>query len=162
ALAGRVADDLPPAVLGDAGRLRQVLLNLVGNAIKFTSAGEVVVSVSSAACGLAETEGTAKPQAAECALHFEVRDTGIGIPPDQQVRSLLLQRGGHQVEVAANGRLALEALERGPFDLVLMDLQMPEMDGLRATRLLRAREKATGGHVPVVAVTANALEGERE
>ncbi len=256
-LASRVADDLPPAVLGDAGRLRQVLLNLVGNAIKFTSAGEVVVSVSSAACGLAvgAKEGAAKPQAAEveCMLHFEVRDTGIGIPPDQlerifrpfeqagapaarphggtglgltissrlvqrmggtlqvrsevgrgsvfsfqlrlsvaaaaavpvsrgaaergpalrillaednpvnqQVLSLLLQRGGHQVEVAANGRLALEALERGPFDLVLMDLQMPEMDGLRATRLLRAREKATGGHVPVVAVTANALEGERE
>jgi CheY-like chemotaxis protein len=82
-------------------------------------------------------------------------------PINQQVLSLMLQRGGCQVRVVGNGREALEALEGERFDLVLMDLQMPGMDGLRATRLLRARERAVGGRTPVVAVTANALPEER-
>jgi signal transduction histidine kinase/CheY-like chemotaxis protein/HPt (histidine-containing phosphotransfer) domain-containing protein len=81
---------------------------------------------------------------------------------NQQVLTLLLEKAGYHVEVASNGREALAALEREPFDLVLMDVQMPEMDGLRATRLIRQREKAFGGHVPVVAVTANAVQGERQ
>jgi len=81
---------------------------------------------------------------------------------NQQVLTLLLERAGYRVEVAGNGREALEAFEKRGFDLVLMDLQMPEMDGLRATRLIRAREKAVGGRVPIVAVTANALPGERQ
>ncbi len=76
----QVQPDVPDALIGDAGRLRQVLLNLVGNAVKFTDEGEVIVRVGPAACGLAEEP--AMPQAAE--LRFEVRDTGIGIPPDQQ------------------------------------------------------------------------------
>ena len=81
-----VHPDVPDALVGDAGRLRQVLLNLVGNALKFTEQGEVVVRVSSAASGLAEDaqEGTAKPQAAEVELHFSVSDTGIGIPREKQ------------------------------------------------------------------------------
>jgi CheY-like chemotaxis protein len=73
-----------------------------------------------------------------------------------------LERAGHGVGRAHNGREALETLDREKFDLVLMDGQMPEMDGLRATRLLRAREKAVGGRVPVVAITANVVPGERE
>src|SRR5262249_59721985 len=71
--------DGPDALIGDAGRLRQVLLNLVGNAIKFTEQGEVVVQV--------EGEASAEPGVRqEVALRFSVRDTGIGIPPDQQER----------------------------------------------------------------------------
>jgi CheY-like chemotaxis protein len=81
---------------------------------------------------------------------------------NQQVLCLLLEKSGFQVEVASNGMEALELFERRRFDLVLMDLQMPEMDGLRATRLIRAREKAVGGRVPIVAVTANALDVERQ
>jgi PAS domain S-box-containing protein len=257
ALKQQIAAEVPGSLVGDTGRLRQVLMNLVGNAIKFTERGEVVVSVSSAACGLAgqPLEGPAKPQAAEANLRFQVRDTGIGIPPDklqrifqpfeqadesttrthggtglgltisarlvermggrltvcsevgrgstfsfqialpvaedtktpagtaaetapdgpalrvllaednpinQQVLSLMLGKAGHRVSVVDNGRKALEALERERFDLVLMDVQMPEMDGLRCARLIRAREKAVGGHVPIVAVTANALQGERQ
>jgi PAS domain S-box-containing protein len=83
-----VRPDVPDALVGDAGRLRQVLVNLVGNAIKFTEHGEVVVRVACAACGLAgdAEEGAAKPQAAEVELRFEVSDTGIGIPPDKQDR----------------------------------------------------------------------------
>src|SRR5262245_59813568 len=83
-------------------------------------------------------------------------------PVNQQVMLMLLSRAGFAVELAANGREALEAFEKRPFDLVLMDVQMPEMDGIRATRLIRAREKVTGGHVPIIAVTANALPGERQ
>src|SRR5262249_39921031 len=83
-LACHIRPDVPDALVGDAGRLRQVLVHLVGNAVKFTEQGEVVVQVSSAACGLAGPS-SAKPQAAEAevALHFEVSDTGIGIPPDK-------------------------------------------------------------------------------
>jgi PAS domain S-box-containing protein len=93
--------DVPDALVGDAGRLRQVLLNLVGNAIKFTEKGEVVVQVSSAAGGLAPPD--AKPPAAEAevALHFEVSDTGIGIPPDQQER---IFRAFEQVDTSTTRR----------------------------------------------------------
>jgi PAS domain S-box-containing protein len=83
-LTSEVAADIPEDVVGDANRLRQVLLALVGNAIKFTHEGEVEVRVSSAACGLARgATDDAKPQAAEVELHFEVRDTGIGIAPEK-------------------------------------------------------------------------------
>jgi PAS domain S-box-containing protein len=85
-LACHVAPDVPDVLVGDPLRLRQVIVNLAGNAVKFTDRGEVVVSVSSAACGLAgrPKDDTAKPQAAEAELHFTVRDTGIGIPPEKQ------------------------------------------------------------------------------
>jgi PAS domain S-box-containing protein len=81
-LISQVQPDVPDALVGDAGRLRQVLLNLVGNALKFTEAGEVDVGVSLAAGGLADVD--AKPAAAEVVLRFTVRDTGNGIPPDKQ------------------------------------------------------------------------------
>jgi PAS domain S-box-containing protein len=74
----------------------------------------------------------------------------------------LLEKQGHTVAVAGNGREALAALERETFDLVLMDVQMPEMDGLAATALIRTQEEGSGRHVPIIALTAHAMKGDRE
>ncbi len=243
-----VAEDVPERVMGDAGRLRQVLLNLVGNAIKFTARGEVSVRV--------RVEG-------EHVLRFTVADTGIGIAKEKlgaifepfaqadasttrkyggtglglticsrlvevmggaigvesevgvgsrfwftavlgvaeaveaepvvavvarggvgAVRALeilvaednavnqklalrLLEKRGHKVTLAGDGLAVLEllGLERGGagrFDLVLMDVQMPLLDGVGTTREIRLREQATGAHLPIYAVTANAMKGDRE
>jgi two-component system, sensor histidine kinase and response regulator len=81
---------------------------------------------------------------------------------NQKLAVGLLQKRGHLTTVAGNGRLALEALEREQFDLVLMDVQMPEMGGFEATRAIRERERATGAHIPIVAMTARAMAGDRE
>ncbi len=83
-------------------------------------------------------------------------------PVNQLLASRLLQHSGHSVTVAGDGRTALRLLEKEPFDLVLMDVQMPEMDGLEALRRLRFRERATGAHMYVIAVTAQAMSGDRE
>jgi two-component system sensor histidine kinase/response regulator len=81
---------------------------------------------------------------------------------NQKLVARLLEKRGHCVNVVANGREALRALEQGTYDLVLMDMQMPEMDGFEATDELRKREKQTGLHTPVVALTAHAMKGDRE
>jgi CheY-like chemotaxis protein len=81
---------------------------------------------------------------------------------NQQVAVGMLERDGHRAAVAANGREALALLEREVFDLILMDVQMPEMDGLETTAAIREREKVTGAHVPIVAVTAHAMKGDAE
>ncbi len=81
---------------------------------------------------------------------------------NQRLAMHILERLGHQVSLAHNGREALELMERERFDLVLMDIQMPEMGGVEATRLIREREAREGGHVPIVAMTAHALVGDRE
>jgi PAS domain S-box-containing protein len=74
----------------------------------------------------------------------------------------LLEKRGHSVQVALNGREALQALDKERFDLVLMDVQMPEMDGMEATAAIREMEKESGLHTPIVALTANAMKGDRE
>ena len=81
---------------------------------------------------------------------------------NQKLVSALLDRKGHQVEIVGDGRLAVERAAAEPFDVILMDVQMPEMSGLEATEAIRARERATGGHVPIVALTARAMAGDRE
>ncbi len=254
---------VPLALVGDPGRLRQVVINLVGNAIKFTQRGEVVLSVR------------LDSQTADGAeLHFTVRDTGIGIPLEQQRRIFeafvqadssaarqhggaglglsissrlvsmmngriwvesevgigstfhftarfgllkdpaarpaavkemrlrglprlappivgneepnlnasqawrvllaednsvnqavvmrLLERRGHSVTLATDGRQVINALEAAKFDLVLMDIQMPGMDGIEATAAIREKERPSGLHVPIIALTAHAMKGDRE
>jgi CheY-like chemotaxis protein len=81
---------------------------------------------------------------------------------NQKLGVRLLEKRGHAVAVAANGRETLEALAREPFDLVLMDVQMPEMDGFETTAAIRRAEGRTGKRVPIIAMTAHAMKGDRE
>jgi signal transduction histidine kinase/CheY-like chemotaxis protein len=250
-LTAAIQDGTPDALLGDRARLRQVLLNLINNGIKFTAAGSVSIEVQSGPHAGA-LEG---PPAAR--VTFRVTDTGIGISPEQQaiifepfrqadgsvnrkyggtglglaisfrlialmggrlsvesrpgrgsvfsfelsfplapdkptghtadgskhasgglhglsvlvaednrvnqvVAVRILERQGHRVAVAANGIETLDRLRNGSYDVILMDMQMPEMDGLQATREIRRGEEGTGRHVPIIAMTANALSGDRE
>jgi PAS domain S-box-containing protein len=244
-----VLPEVPEMLVGDPNRLRQVLLNLVGNAVKFTSEGEVGIRV-----------GLASQTSEEICLHFAVRDTGIGIPREKQqsvfdafaqadgsttrrfggtglglsisarlvelmggdiwvesdvgqgstfrftalfqfqrkepqeaapVRApaaeagrqktrsprrvlvaedeevhrelvaQLLGRRGHLVTTVTNGREALRRLELETFDILLLDLQMPELDGFQATARIRERERVMGGHLPIVAMTASVSAGDR-
>ena len=252
ALRCHMAPDVPNRIVGDPNRLRQVLLNLVGNAIKFTHRGEVAIQVR-------QDCNSADPGA----LQFAVSDTGVGIPEDklsfifesfaqahastsreyggtglglaisknlvelmggriwvesaagsgstfyftarfgvalrpceaaqatvtghsgqpgfppaEQQRKILvaedshdirfvieayLKNSGHQVEFAANGAIAVEKFRSGRYDLVLMDVQMPVLDGYAATRLMRAWEKERQlPPTPIVALTAYAFESENE
>jgi signal transduction histidine kinase/ligand-binding sensor domain-containing protein/CheY-like chemotaxis protein len=241
-----VDPDVADALVGDAGRLRQVLINLAANAIKFTKHGRVAITVD---------EMPQTGDAAEIVVHFAVRDSGIGIPAsklgiifepfrqadgsttrefggtglglaicrklvgvfggriwvesgesgstfhftakfsktsasavttdaapglprqeagsslkvllaednkiNQMLAQRLLERWGHHVVVAETGRKAVEAHAREEFDVILMDVQMPEMNGFEATDAIRATESA-GRRVPIIAMTAHAMKGDRE
>jgi len=248
ALSSTVDLAIPDHLLGDPNRVRQVLLNLINNAVKFTQSGSVRVEVS------------LEKDLDVSMLRFSVTDTGIGLsaeqsklifepfrqadgsvtrkyggtglglaicsrlvelmggsisvistpgqgstftfttrctvcdaprkmneqgsapktpnPPstigrlkillaeDNRVNQLLairlLEGQGHEVVVVNHGRAALEAIERESFDLVLMDIQMPEMDGLEATRILRRREAEGFRSAPIIAMTAHAMKGDRD
>ena len=249
ALRCQIAPDVPRSLLGDSARLKQVLVNLVGNAIKFTECGAVTLRVDPERLNGEELE-----------LKFSIADTGVGISAEKQdaifepflqadasitrkyggtglglaiclrlvtlmggriwlesevgqgstfyftaifrlaesnlsrsqrphalnglahqdsARKLnvllaednvvnqklvvrFLERAGHRAVVAGNGREALEKLAEENFDVVLMDVQMPEMDGIAATTAIRALEKTTKAHLPVIAMTAHAMKGDRE
>jgi CheY-like chemotaxis protein len=81
---------------------------------------------------------------------------------NQRVARCILERAGHQVSIATNGAEAVALWQSHPFDLILMDVQMPEMDGFEATAAIRRRESADGSHIPIVALTAHAMDGYRE
>jgi CheY-like chemotaxis protein len=81
---------------------------------------------------------------------------------NQRLITRLLEKRGHSVVVAHNGREAVEAFERQFFDFILMDGQMPEMDGFAATKFIREKEKASGAHLPIIALTALAMKGDEE
>jgi len=81
---------------------------------------------------------------------------------NQRLIARLLEKRGHTVVVSQNGWEALEALEKQPFDIVLMDIQMPEMDGFEATKRIREKEKVSGAHQPIIALTAHAMKGDEE
>ncbi len=81
---------------------------------------------------------------------------------NQKLTRRLLEKNGYKADVVANGIEAIEAVENGKYDLVLMDIQMPEMDGIAATHEIRKKEDVTGTHLPIIAITANAMKGDRE
>jgi CheY-like chemotaxis protein len=81
---------------------------------------------------------------------------------NQRLAVGLLEKRGHAVVIAADGKQALSALEREPFDLMFMDVQMPEMGGFEATARIREREMKTGRRLPIIAMTAHAMKGDRE
>jgi CheY-like chemotaxis protein len=84
-------------------------------------------------------------------------------PVNQRLALAVLEKMGHRVTLAANGREAWAAWHEGSFDLILMDVQMPEIDGIEATQMIRADEAASGRRrTPILAVTANAMTGDRE
>jgi CheY-like chemotaxis protein/HPt (histidine-containing phosphotransfer) domain-containing protein len=83
-------------------------------------------------------------------------------PTNQKLVSALLEQRGHHVTIVNNGRRAVERAAAERFDVILMDVQMPEMGGLEATAAIREQERGTGGHVPIVALTARAMAGDRE
>ncbi len=230
---------LPNSFIGDPARLRQVLINLIGNAIKFTDEGSVTLQV--------------EPEKEKDFLHFKIKDTGIGIPANRletifapftqadtsttrkyggtglgttisrqivecmkgkiwveseegvgsifhftvfipqadsaapskastgktqaafratralkillaedipenvELASIRLEAVGHQLDVAVNGLEAVEKFSKGSYDLILMDVQMPVMDGLEATRKIRKMEVKLGGHIPIISLSASVL-----
>jgi two-component system, sensor histidine kinase and response regulator len=107
-----------------------------------------------------EPSEAARPEAVERrSLHVLLAEDNL---VNQKLAARLLQKRGHRVTVVGTGREVLAHLENGSYDLVLMDVQMPDMDGFETTAAIRAKEKETGGHLPIVAMTAYAMKGDRE
>ncbi len=233
---------LPPVLRGDPGRLRQILFNLIGNAIKFTETGWVRLDigfhdmagggrglellVADSGIGIAPeirpqlfrhfTQGDSSitrryggtglglaicgqlaalmqgsivvdsvpGQGSEFRLHLPLRLGVAGLlpamplaqprlegilnilvaednPTNQMILGTMLKQLGHKAAMAANGREACAMLSQGHYDIVLMDMQMPEMDGIAASRAIRAMAEPLAS-TPIVAITANALAGDRE
>jgi CheY-like chemotaxis protein len=116
---------------------------------------------------LEKAPGPAREPASTAPAPPEQRKMRVLLAEDNLVNQTLavrlLEKRGHEVVVTATGAQALEVLAKaGPFDLVLMDVQMPEMDGFEATVRIRQAEQQKGGHLPVIAMTAHAMKGDRE
>jgi signal transduction histidine kinase/CheY-like chemotaxis protein len=118
------------------------------------------------AAALSPPARPAPQEAVPAELQGPVRSLRVLLAEDQPVNQRLvrqiLQRRGHSVTVAAHGRQAVDAVIADSFDVVLMDVQMPEMDGLEATAAIRGHEVFTGRHIPIVALTAHAMKGDEE
>jgi len=147
---------------GDAARCRE--LGLAGYLTKPVGQAELLEAVLRVVGSKRTTEKPAL--VTRHSLREEGRSFHILLAEDnivnQMLASRLLEKHGHKVVIAVNGRQALERLEIESFDLVLMDVQMPEMDGFEATARIRKMEEASGTHLPIVAMTAHAMQGDKE
>jgi signal transduction histidine kinase/CheY-like chemotaxis protein/streptogramin lyase len=147
---------------GDAARCRE--LGLEGYLTKPIGQAELLDAVLRVAGSKRYTQKPAL--VTRHSLREERRHLRILLAEDnlvnQKLASYLLEKQGHLVVTAANGREALERLESEKFDLVLMDVQMPEIDGFEATAAIRKKEQTTGTHLPIVAMTASAMRGDKE
>jgi CheY-like chemotaxis protein len=100
----------------------------------------------------------ARPSASSGARILLAEDNVV----NQRVARAILERAGHTVVVASTGESAVSTWHEQPFDVVLMDVQMPDIDGFQATALIREKEKVSGTHTPIIAMTAHAMSGDRE
>ncbi len=148
---------------GDADRCRA--MGLAGHLVKPIRQSALLDAILRA-FGKQAYNGTGPlltPQRDTCKAR---RPLTILLAEDNEINQLmainLLEKWGHRVVVANSGREALAALEEESFDLALMDVQMPEMDGFKVTAAIRAREQTAGRHLPIVAMTAHAIKGDRE
>jgi signal transduction histidine kinase/DNA-binding response OmpR family regulator len=174
ALAGQIQQDQdlgPVAImmltsagrLGDAARCQE--LGILAYLVKPFHHGELLEAISQV---LAKKEPQLKdmPLVTPHRLKEDAHRARVLLAEDNPVNQTLvvrvLEKRGYKVEVRSDGRGALEALENGQFDVVLMDVQMPDMDGFEATAAIRAKELLTGGHIPIIALTAHALKGDKE
>jgi CheY-like chemotaxis protein len=150
-------------MVGDAARCRQ--LGVCAYLIKPVKQSELLDAILTA---MAPKEGEAKAPALITRHTLREMRKRVRVllvednPVNQRLATRLLEKRGHIVTVANNGQEALAALGRDSFDIVLMDVEMPVMDGFAATAAIREREKETGRHIPIVAMTAHAMKGDRE
>ncbi len=149
------------ARVGDAARCEE--LGIAAELLKPVKQSELLNAILAVAAPNAAAAGAAEQeqQATEFHQAMDILLVEDGLA-NQKLAKGLLELWGHQVTIAANGVEALEAWQQHAYDLILMDLQMPEMDGLTATQRIREREAATGAHVPIIAMTAHAMKGDRE
>ena len=149
---------------GDAARCRQ--FNVAACLVKPVRSGDLRLSIEMALAGQSMGEKQDGKQAA--AKTLDAGSPGARIlltednPVNQRVAKRILEKAGHQVTLAGNGEQAIAVWSVEPFDLILMDVQMPEMDGYQATSEIRQRERITGEHIPIIAMTAYAMTGDRE
>jgi signal transduction histidine kinase/CheY-like chemotaxis protein/HPt (histidine-containing phosphotransfer) domain-containing protein len=147
---------------GDASRCRR--LGIAAYLVKPVRSRELREAIARALAAKPDASGPAQAQALDAP--GPVRRARVLLaednPVNQRVAMRMLTTRGHDVTLVDNGRAAVEAVAREEFDVVLMDIQMPEMSGLEATAAIRAREAETGGYVRIIAMTAHALMGDRE
>jgi signal transduction histidine kinase/CheY-like chemotaxis protein len=143
----------------DGEKLRELgIARCLIKPVKQSDLLDAITSVLGVASADEEPDGSERPPAVRTRRILLAEDGLV----NQRVVVELLNARGHEVVVAANGREALEALERESFDMVLMDVQMPVMDGFEATAAIRAHDREAGVHVPVIALTAHAMSGDKE
>jgi PAS domain S-box-containing protein len=151
----------------DSTRCRRAgVVAYVSKPVKQSELLDAILTALDARGESAKVETTARDCSNQTSATFRSRPLSVLLAEDnatnQMLAIALLEKAGHTVETALNGREALAALARRSFDVVLMDVQMPEMDGLEATARIRAQELARGTRVPIVAMTAHAMKGDRE